>query len=59
MKKSKFNFLHSNAEKKIYITSEKNNIKVPFKEVNVTSTKQDNGYQENSNLLKYDTTGPM
>ncbi len=59
MKKSKFNFLHSNAEKKIYITSEKNNIKVPFKEVNVTSTKQDNGYQVNSNLLKYDTTGPM
>ncbi len=58
MKKSKFNFLHSNAEKKIYITSE-NNIKVPFKEVNVTSTKQDNGYQVNSNLLKYDTTGPM
>ena len=59
MKKSKFNFLHSNAEKKIYITSEKNNIKVPFKEVKVTSTKQDNGYQVNSNLLKYDTTGPM
>ena len=58
MKKSKFNFLHSNAEKKIYITSE-NNIKVPFKEVNVTSTKHDNGYQVNSNLLKYDTTGPM
>ena len=59
MNKSKFNFLHSNAEKKIYITSKNNDIKVPFKEVDVTSTKQENGYQENSNLLKYDTTGPM
>ena len=59
MNKSKFNFLHSNAEKKIYITSKNKDVKVPFKEVSVTSTKQDNGYQENSNLLKYDTTGPM
>ena len=59
MNKSKFNFLHSNAERKIYITSKNNDIKVPFKEVDVTSTKQENGYQENSNLLKYDTTGPM
>ena len=59
MNKSKFNFLQSNAEKKIYITSKNNDIKVPFKEVNVTATKQEDGYQENRNLLKYDTTGPM
>ncbi len=59
MNKSKFNFLHSNAEKKTYIKSKNKDFKVPFKEVSVTSTKQDNGYQENSNLLKYDTTGPM
>ena len=59
MNKSKFSFLQSDAEKKIYITSKNNDIKVPFKEVSVTATKQEDGYQENSNLLKYDTTGPM
>ena len=59
MNKSKFNFFQSDAEKRIYITSKNNDIKVPFKEVSVTATKQEDGYQENSNLLKYDTTGPM
>ena len=59
MEKKSFNFLHSDSENRIYIDSKNNDLKVPFKLIDVTSTQTENGDSENPNFLKYDTTGPM
>lgn len=59
MEKQSFNFLHSDSENRIYIDSKNNDLKIPFKLIDVTSTQTENGASENPNFLKYDTTGPM
>ena len=59
MEKKSFNFLHSDSENRIYIDSKNNDLKVPFKLIDVTATQTENGESENPNFLKYDTTGPM
>ena len=59
MEKKSFNFLHSDSENRIYIDSKNNDLKVPFKLIDVTATQIENGESENPNFLKYDTTGPM
>ena len=59
MEKRSFNFLHSDSENRIYIDSKNNDLKIPFKLIDVTSTQTENGASENPNFLKYDTTGPM
>jgi phosphomethylpyrimidine synthase len=59
MEKKSFNFLHSDSENRIYIGSKNNDLKVPFKLIDVTATQTENGDSENPNFLKYDTTGPM
>jgi len=59
MEKKSFNFLHSDSENRIYIGSKNNDLKVPFKLIDVTATQSENGNSENPNFLKYDTTGPM
>ena len=59
MEKKSFNFLHSDSENRIYIDSKNNDLRVPFKLIDVTATQTENGESENPNFLKYDTTGPM
>ena len=59
MEKKSFNFLHSDSENRIYIDSKINDLRVPFKLIDVTATQTENGESENPNFLKYDTTGPM
>ena len=59
MEKKSFNFLHSDSENRIYIDSKNNDLKVPFKLIDVTATQTENGESKNPNFLKYDTTGPM
>ena len=59
MEKKSFNFLHSDSENRIYIDSKNNDLRVPFKLIDVTATQTENGESKNPNFLKYDTTGPM
>jgi len=59
MEKKSFNFLHSDSENRIYIDSKNNDLRVPFKLIDVTATQTENGESENQNFLKYDSTGPM
>ena len=59
MEKKSFNFLHSDSENRIYIVSKNNDLRVPFKLIDITATQTENGESENPNFLKYDTTGPM